>query len=97
MRRDTYFMPGLSRIQISVMKQFRPVPTDNDPIFDHRIQLVLLPVPHPNATTTIEGHQLLAPPQKFGGVIKPSAIDSKQWWAPRVVPPTRAQFSADND
>ncbi|MBB5330679.1 arylsulfatase [Tunturiibacter gelidoferens] len=44
----------------------------------------------PNATTTIEGHQLPAPPQKFGGVIKPSATDSKQWWAPRVVPPKGA-------
>ncbi len=44
----------------------------------------------PNATTTIEGHQLPAPPQKFGGVIKPAATDSKQWWAPRVVPPKGA-------
>jgi arylsulfatase A-like enzyme len=44
----------------------------------------------PNATTTIEGHQLPAPPQKFGGVIKPSATDSTQWWAPRVVPPKGA-------
>ena len=40
----------------------------------------------PNATTTIDGKQLPPPPPKFGGVIKPSAVDSKPWWPPRVVP-----------
>src|SRR6478752_4494122 len=44
----------------------------------------------PNATTTIEGKQIPAPPPKFGGVIKPSATDSTQWWPPRVVPPKGA-------
>ncbi len=44
----------------------------------------------PNATTTIEGKQIPAPPPKFGGVIKPSATESTQWWPPRVVPPKGA-------
>src|SRR4051812_12940921 len=44
----------------------------------------------PSATTTIEGKQIPAPPLKFGGVIKPSALDSKPWWPPRVVPPKDA-------
>jgi arylsulfatase A-like enzyme len=44
----------------------------------------------PNATTTIDGKQLPPPPPKFGGVIKPSAVDSKPWWPPRVVPPKGA-------
>ena len=44
----------------------------------------------PNATTTIEGKQIPAPPPKFGGVIKPSATESTQWWPPRVVPPQGA-------
>jgi arylsulfatase A-like enzyme len=44
----------------------------------------------PSATTTVEGKQLPAPPPKFGGVIKPSALDSTQWWPPRVVPPEGA-------
>ena len=43
----------------------------------------------PNATTTIEGKQVPAPPPKFGGVIKQSATDSTPWWPPRVVPPER--------
>src|SRR5476651_413246 len=40
----------------------------------------------PSATTTIPGNQLPPPPPKFGGVIKESALDSKTWWPPRVVP-----------
>jgi Sulfatase len=44
----------------------------------------------PGATTTFEGNQLPAPRPKFGGVIKPSALNSTQWWAPRVVPPKGA-------
>ena len=44
----------------------------------------------PSATTTIDGKQIPAPPLKFGGVIKESAKDSTQWWAPRVVPPKGA-------
>ena len=43
-----------------------------------------------NATTTVEGKQLPAPPPKFGGVIKESAKDSTPWWPPRVVPPKGA-------
>jgi arylsulfatase len=44
----------------------------------------------PNATTTIPGTQLPAPPPKFGGVIQESVVGSKPWWPPRVVPPKGA-------
>src|SRR5262245_11877183 len=44
----------------------------------------------PGATTTISGKQLPAPDPKFGGVIKDGALQSKAWWAPRVVPPKQA-------
>ena len=44
----------------------------------------------PSATTTISGKQLPAPDPKFGGVIKDGALESKAWWAPRIVPPKQA-------
>jgi len=44
----------------------------------------------PGATTTISGKQLPAPDPKFGGVIKDDALNSKAWWAPRIVPPKQA-------
>ena len=44
----------------------------------------------PSATTTIPGRQLPPPDPKFGGVIKDDALQSKPWWAPRVVPPKGA-------
>ncbi|QDT28790.1 Arylsulfatase [Gimesia panareensis] len=44
----------------------------------------------PSATTTIDGKQLPAPAPKFGGVIKDNALQSQQWWAPRIVPPKEA-------
>jgi arylsulfatase A-like enzyme len=44
----------------------------------------------PSATMTIKGDQLPAPPPKFGGVIKNDALQSKLWWAPRIVPPKQA-------
>ena len=44
----------------------------------------------PGATTTISGKQLPPPDPKFGGVIKDDALQSKPWWAPRVVPPKEA-------
>src|SRR2546427_715433 len=44
----------------------------------------------PSATTTIDGKQLPPPDPKFGGVIKDDALQSKPWWAPRVVPPKSA-------
>jgi len=44
----------------------------------------------PSATTTISGKQLPAPEPKFGGVIKDGALQSKAWWAPRIVPPKQA-------
>jgi arylsulfatase len=44
----------------------------------------------PSATTTVSNKQLPAPDPKFGGVIKNGALQSKPWWAPRVVPPKGA-------
>jgi arylsulfatase A-like enzyme len=44
----------------------------------------------PSATTTISGKQLPPPPQKFGGVIKQTAQQSKPWWPARVTPPEGA-------
>src|SRR5438105_13993120 len=44
----------------------------------------------PGATTTISGKQLPPPDPKFGGVIKDDALQSKPWWAPRIVPPKHA-------
>jgi len=44
----------------------------------------------PGATTTISGRQLPAPDPKFGGVIRNGALQSKAWWAPRIVPPKGA-------
>ena len=51
----------------------------------------------PSATSTVSNRQLPAPDPKFGGVIKNDALQSKSWWAPRVVPPTgRAERAADH-
>ncbi|PZV17853.1 MAG: arylsulfatase [Pseudanabaena sp.] len=44
----------------------------------------------PSATMSIKGDQLPAPAPKFGGVIKDGALQSKPWWAPRIVPPQDA-------
>lgn len=44
----------------------------------------------PSATTTIDGKRLPPPDPKFGGVIEEGALQSKPWWAPRVVPPKGA-------
>src|SRR6266513_6125420 len=44
----------------------------------------------PGATTTSSGKQLPPPDPKFGGVIKNDALQSKPWWAPRIVPPKQA-------
>jgi len=44
----------------------------------------------PDATTTISGKQLPTPNPPFGGVIKNDALQSKPWWAPRIVPPKGA-------
>ncbi|MBN8510331.1 MAG: arylsulfatase [Burkholderiales bacterium] len=44
----------------------------------------------PSATSTIPGNQLPAPSPAFGGTIKNDALQSKPWWAPRVVPPKSA-------
>jgi arylsulfatase len=44
----------------------------------------------PSATTTIDGSQLPAPPQKFGGEIDREAKGSKPYWPARIVPPAGA-------
>ena len=44
----------------------------------------------PGSTVVIPGDQLPAPPQKFGGVIKDTAPQSKPYWPARVVPPKGA-------
>jgi arylsulfatase A-like enzyme len=44
----------------------------------------------PSATTTIDGKQLPPPDPKFGGLIKDSAVGSKPYWPPTVVPPKGA-------
>ena len=49
-----------------------------------------VPAGSPGATTTIDGKYLPPPPPKFGGVINPSAVESKPFWPPRVVPPKGA-------
>lgn len=48
------------------------------------------PVGSPGATASIDGKQLPAPDPKFDGVIKDDALNSKPWWAPRIVPPKGA-------
>jgi len=40
----------------------------------------------PSATTTIPGKQVPAPDPAFGGEIKDGALQSKSWWAPKIVP-----------
>jgi arylsulfatase len=44
----------------------------------------------PSATTTIDGAQLPAPPQKFDGKIDRDATKSKPFWPARIVPPKGA-------
>src|SRR5262245_50681677 len=44
----------------------------------------------PAATAPIDGKQLPPPDPKWGGVIKNDALQSKAWWAPRVVAPKGA-------
>jgi Sulfatase len=44
----------------------------------------------PDATTTIDGRYLPAPPQKFEGQINLNAAQSKPAWPSRVVPPKGA-------
>lgn len=44
----------------------------------------------PSSTITIPGNQLPAPPQKFDGIIKDTAQQSKPYWPARIVPPKGA-------
>src|ERR1700759_130542 len=55
-----------------------------------RAQMVTGVLGTPAATTTIDGKQIQPPPAAFGGEIREKALESKPWWAPRVVPPKGA-------
>lgn len=44
----------------------------------------------PDATTTIDGRYIPAPPQPFKGVINMGADQSKPYWEPAIVPPKGA-------
>ncbi|MFO1060042.1 MAG: arylsulfatase [Dongiaceae bacterium] len=44
----------------------------------------------PDAATTIDGRYLPPPPQPFGGIINPNALQSKPYWPARIVPPKGA-------
>jgi arylsulfatase A-like enzyme len=44
----------------------------------------------PSATTTIQGDQIPAPPQKFEGKIEPTTAGSRPYWPARIVPPKGA-------
>ncbi len=44
----------------------------------------------PSSSVNISGKKLPPPDPKFGGVINETALNSKAWWAPRVVPPKGA-------
>jgi arylsulfatase len=44
----------------------------------------------PSATMSINGEQIPAPPQKFGGKIEPTTAGSKPYWPARIVPPKGA-------
>ncbi|MBA4017912.1 MAG: arylsulfatase [Pirellula sp.] len=59
-------------------------------VHEAQAQVVTGTLGSPGATTTIDGKQLPAPEPKFGGVIQDNALQSKPWWAPRIVPPAKA-------
>ena len=44
----------------------------------------------PSATMTIDGAQIPAPPQNFGGKIDRTTVGSKPYWPARIVPPKGA-------
>jgi arylsulfatase len=44
----------------------------------------------PAATMSINGEQIPAPPEKFGGKIEPTTKGSKPYWPARIVPPKGA-------
>lgn len=78
-----YFFPGIASIFISSVFAHQTTSESNNSSHSNSIG-------SPNAVSTISGEQLPAPDQKFGGVIKENALQSKPWWPPRIVPPKRA-------
>ena len=73
---------GAWRMALAGLLCFAPIPV--------MAQQAEAPSGSPAATTTIDGRQLPAPEPEFGGVIKNDALQSKPWWAPRIVPPKQA-------
>jgi arylsulfatase len=82
-------MKTLSNILFSSIQTCAFVVVAATPVYAEPIQTTGTPG-SPGATTTISGKQLPAPDPKWGGVIKDNALQSKAWWAPRVVPPKQA-------
>jgi arylsulfatase len=77
-----------AQAQIRRRNQQAPVATNPAPVA--QAPQVTGELGSPGATTTVTGKQLPPPDPKFGGVIKDNALQSKAWWAPRVVPPKQA-------
>jgi arylsulfatase A-like enzyme len=78
--RSNRWMIGVSCLTVAVLLNCEPA----------RAQEVSGTPGSPGATTTIDGKQLPPPDPKFGGVIENGALQSKPWWAPRVIPPKGA-------
>jgi arylsulfatase len=85
---------SISTTNAQLLRRPRRVPAATDtvppPPAPTRAPQVTGELGSPSATTTISGQQLPPPDPKFGGVIKDNALQSKAWWAPRVVPPKGA-------
>jgi arylsulfatase A-like enzyme len=80
-------MPGLKRFRATTLVAVALLLTAGSRVFAAEVTGTL---GSPGATTTISGKQLPPPEPAFGGVIKHDALQSKAWWAPRVVPPKSA-------
>jgi arylsulfatase A-like enzyme len=77
--------PGLAK------KQTPPKPTKTASEVSQPNRPLISGTPgSPNATVTIDGRYLPAPPQPFGGQIELNAAQSKPYWPARVVPPKGA-------
>ena len=92
MRTRSFFMTGLVFISALLLAAVPAMAqkTANTPGAPAGAPQITGELGSPGATTTISGKQLPPPDPKFGGVIKEEALQSKAWWAPRVVPPKGA-------
>jgi len=82
------FLP-ISSAQL-LRRSRRPQPPGNPASSEATAPQVTGELGSSSATTTISGRQLPPPDPKFGGVINDNALQSKAWWAPRIVPPKQA-------